>query len=102
MRSKFLFPVILSAGLMLVNFSVSQVYGQVPQDKVANPLAKKYTCPMHPEVVQDKPGNCPKCNAMLVEKVDVPMGVKRQKVDTTIMKKRQKIDTTATKNDMMK
>jgi Cu2+-exporting ATPase len=22
---------------------------------------KKYTCPMHPEVVQDEPGSCPKC-----------------------------------------
>jgi hypothetical protein len=28
----------------------------------------KYTCSMHPEVVQDKPGKCPKCNMALVEK----------------------------------
>jgi P-type Cu2+ transporter len=27
---------------------------------------KKYTCPMHPEVMQDKPGNCPKCGMTLV------------------------------------
>src|SRR3990167_3959560 len=27
------------------------------------PLSKAgyYTCPMHPEMVQDHPGNCPKC-----------------------------------------
>lgn len=25
-----------------------------------------YTCPMHPEVMQDKPGNCPKCGMNLV------------------------------------
>jgi hypothetical protein len=30
--------------------------------------ATKYTCPMHPEVVQDKPGSCPKCGMKLVEK----------------------------------
>ncbi len=28
----------------------------------------QYTCSMHPEVVQDKPGNCPKCGMKLVEK----------------------------------
>lgn len=28
----------------------------------------KYTCPMHPEVVQSKPGVCPKCGMDLVEK----------------------------------
>lgn len=30
----------------------------------------KYTCPMHPEVISDKPGKCPKCGGMeLVEKM---------------------------------
>jgi Heavy metal binding domain len=27
---------------------------------------QKYTCPMHPEVVTDYPGNCPKCGMKLV------------------------------------
>lgn len=27
-----------------------------------------YTCPMHPEVVSDKPGKCPKCGMTLVKK----------------------------------
>lgn len=27
-----------------------------------------YTCPMHPEVVQDKVGKCPKCGMLLVQK----------------------------------
>jgi Cu(I)/Ag(I) efflux system membrane fusion protein len=28
----------------------------------------QYTCPMHPEVVQNSPGKCPKCGMALVEK----------------------------------
>jgi Cu(I)/Ag(I) efflux system membrane fusion protein len=27
-----------------------------------------YTCEMHPEVIKDKPGNCPICGMKLVEK----------------------------------
>jgi Heavy metal binding domain len=29
---------------------------------------QKYTCPMHPEVITDHPGNCPKCGMKLVPK----------------------------------
>jgi Heavy metal binding domain len=29
---------------------------------------RKYTCPMHPEVVTDHPGNCPKCGMKLAPK----------------------------------
>src|SRR5690606_1612491 len=28
-------------------------------------VASRYTCPMHPEVVSDKPGSCPKCGMAL-------------------------------------
>lgn len=30
--------------------------------------AANFTCPMHPEIVQDKAGDCPKCGMKLVEK----------------------------------
>lgn len=26
----------------------------------------KYTCPMHPEVISDTPGDCPKCGMKMV------------------------------------
>ena len=34
--------------------------------------AAQYTCPMHPEVVSDEPGNCPKCGMFLVSVEDKP------------------------------
>jgi hypothetical protein len=36
--------------------------------KVEQAGRKKYICSMHPEVVMDSPGKCPKCGMKLVEK----------------------------------
>src|SRR5205823_552773 len=33
------------------------------------PPGTEYTCPMHPEVVSDRPGACPKCGMALEPKV---------------------------------
>jgi hypothetical protein len=34
--------------------------------------AATYTCPMHPEVISDKAGKCPKCGMELVKKAEPP------------------------------
>lgn len=39
-----------------------------PADGKNHKIAKQYTCTMHPEVLKDKPGVCPKCGMDLVEK----------------------------------
>jgi hypothetical protein len=40
------------------------------KSKTEQSTATVYTCPMHPEVTSDKPGNCPKCGMELVPKED--------------------------------
>jgi P-type Cu+ transporter len=37
------------------------------------PVATRYTCPMHPEIISDRPGDCPKCG-MALEPMGVPAG----------------------------
>jgi hypothetical protein len=39
-----------------------------PAQEPSGSQSKQYTCPMHPDVVTDKPGKCPKCGMELVEK----------------------------------
>jgi Heavy metal binding domain len=41
--------------------ATDQQQGQVKEQE-----KQKYTCPLHPEVVSDKPGQCPKCGMTLV------------------------------------
>ncbi|HEY4789085.1 MAG TPA: heavy metal-binding domain-containing protein, partial [Bacteroidales bacterium] len=40
--------------------------GSATEQKTA--MKTIYTCEMHPEVVSDKPGKCPKCGMELTEK----------------------------------
>ena len=57
---------ILILGLLAIGVAGSGVVC-----KKATPEAeanKQYTCPMHPEVVQNGPGKCPKCGMALVPK----------------------------------
>lgn len=45
------------------------MHGEMHQQQVKGEK-NIYTCPMHPEVQSDQPGNCPKCGMALVKKDD--------------------------------
>ncbi len=48
---------------------VEEKSGYTDESKVSkNGSGRKYICPMHPEVVQDEPGDCPKCGMALEPK----------------------------------
>ena len=45
-------------------------YGSAQESGQNEPAVEqqvKYTCPMHPDVLEDEPGNCPICGMTLVE-----------------------------------
>jgi len=54
-------------------FEASPAAYRAGNQPVSRPLAKgtQYTCPMHPEVISDRPGDCPKCG-MALEPMGVP------------------------------
>lgn len=47
------------------NSLVVQIGDQAKKDPTMKTV---YTCSMHPEVIQDKPGKCPKCGMNLIAK----------------------------------
>ena len=55
--------------------------GDTKRDASAQQTKVIYTCVMHPEIQQDKPGNCPKCGMTLIKKtikVNVPKATEQQ------------------------
>ncbi|GAC1593615.1 MAG: efflux RND transporter periplasmic adaptor subunit [Hymenobacter sp.] len=43
---------------------------QAPAQPVATAAAQRYTCPMHPQIVREAPGQCPICGMDLVPKAN--------------------------------
>ncbi|MDE3252947.1 MAG: hypothetical protein KGO92_09070 [Bacteroidota bacterium] len=59
----------LLLALMAFSFINAQTNPQkTPVQKKTGTEKISYTCPMHPDVVSDKPGKCSKCGMNLVEK----------------------------------
>jgi hypothetical protein len=55
--------------LLTISFASGQTHPKDSTQKKMKTIPKKlYTCTMHPDVLSDKPGKCPKCGMDLVEK----------------------------------
>lgn len=78
---KILFPIAVAI-VAIVAFSCESTEKNHTDD-THTVSGQMYTCPMHPEVISDKPGSCPKCGMDLVKKASSePMDMKH---DSTMM-----------------
>jgi Cu(I)/Ag(I) efflux system membrane fusion protein len=59
---------IFITGLFMVTLSCKNHDKKSDEGHDSEVAADIYTCPMHPEVIKDKPGNCPICGMALVKK----------------------------------
>lgn len=66
MKKRILISVLAILAIFTMTSSGSAL-NQDPTDKTET-VKVEYTCPMHPEVISDKPGQCPKCGMDLEKK----------------------------------
>jgi hypothetical protein len=59
--------ILFSVATVFAAHSTNPVSDTTRTNKV-KPAKVQYTCTMHPEVLSDKPGKCPKCGMALVKK----------------------------------
>jgi hypothetical protein len=75
--SRFLTGVFLSALMTIFATAQTHIHDHSKMDMSSDTshakdttraiVKTKYTCPMHPEVISDKQGKCPKCGMTLVK-----------------------------------
>jgi hypothetical protein len=69
MKTKINFLLLVVMALMLAFGACNtQTKKSTPTEQGETTEKVTYTCPMHAEVISDKPGKCPKCHMDLVEK----------------------------------
>jgi hypothetical protein len=71
--------------LLTTTFTFAQ-QEQTKNEKIQQTQVTKFTCPMHPDVIQDKPGKCPVCGMELVVMKDEQMKMMHMHSDTVEMK----------------
>jgi hypothetical protein len=94
--TRFLIVLLLTASLTAFALAQSQTHDHSKIHKsidtslvkgtYKNSVKNKYTCPMHSEVISDKPGKCPKCGMTLVKMKSSPFIKKSHKIqkDTSV------------------
>lgn len=117
MKTKIFYLLILVSFGMFAVASVNYASAQTTTKKMVEKVEKnvqgkavseiqkvvKYTCPMHPDVVLNKAGKCPKCGMALVEKKEmVKKEVKKEMNHMGNMKDSMKMKHTPKMKEMPK
>jgi Cu(I)/Ag(I) efflux system membrane fusion protein len=66
------------------NKHVSDQTAETNNTEISSASKDLYTCSMHPQVLQDHPGNCPICGMKLIKKNEKPVAISNIKLETLL------------------
>jgi Cu(I)/Ag(I) efflux system membrane fusion protein len=75
--------IVLFSSILFMSLLLSCTNSSKKQTEHQHALEEQeiYTCPMHPEIIRDKPGKCPICGMDLVKKGGTESNVSNAKID---------------------
>lgn len=81
---KLINSIAVSIILFLAACSNSEKPAETSADTIStHKMASTYTCPMHPEIMSDKPGTCSICQMDLVEKTEGAASIDSMVMDSS-------------------
>lgn len=79
--NKYLKFSLLAFAVILVGFTVYYFVKKSNNSLTHKHVEEVYTCSMHPEIIQNEPGNCPICGMVLVKKVSENQPVESHSIE---------------------
>ena len=68
MNNRSIIAMIFILGFIIVSASAALAMGRLHKPAHVQESQGTYYCPMHPNQISDKPGNCPICGMALIKK----------------------------------
>ncbi len=79
--NKYLKYSLFTIAIVLVGFTVYYFVDKSNKQAIHLHEEEIYTCPMHPEIIRNAPGNCPICGMDLVKKVTENMAIESHSIE---------------------
>lgn len=99
MKNKIFISALIATSLFIIDISSNTAAAQMQRNRPLQQDTSKYTCPMHPEIIKNQAGECPKCGMDLIKESEFKEKQKKDSLKMSPGHRKMMNDTTSVKND---